>query len=169
MKLKAKVEVNGKEIEMDIEVSEEELAKLQKEEKRDVGYGYGHLNDLHYYVDEYNNVLCNNQVHVMTDLQVACNLYHNKTLAKNDARADKLMRQLRKFAAEHNQKKLDWNDSSDSKYSIKYWHAGTGHLSVEDSYQIQSFGEYFDSKETAQLALNTFRDELMWYFTEYNN
>lgn len=169
MKLKAKIEVNGKEIEMDIEVSEEELAKLQKEESRKVtGYGYGHANDLHYCVDEYNNVMCNNQVHVMTDLHMACNLYHDKVIAENNARADLLIRRLRRFAAEHNQKKIDWHEPKTPKYIIQY-HNETDSLYSADWYNTKVFGSiYFNTKETAHLAIDTFHDELIWYFTEYN-
>ena len=28
---------------------------------------------------------------------------------------------------------------------------------------------YFDTKEVAESALSTFKDELTWYFTEYND
>ena len=28
---------------------------------------------------------------------------------------------------------------------------------------------YFDSVQIAQLAINTFHDELVWYFTEYKD
>lgn len=164
MKLKAKVEINGKEIEMNIEVSEEELAKLQK---KDTGYGFGSHDEKHYAVDYDNNIIELRYEKVYEKCDKGCNLYHNKKLAKDDARADLLMRQLRRFAAEHNQKNLDWNNPIVSKYNIQY-NTRIDQLQVSRWCEIQYFGSiYFDSEETAQLAIDTFRDELMWYFTEY--
>ena len=172
MKLKAKALVGGKEIEMDIEVSEDELTKLSPfkvETKKDTGYGYGHHNQLHY------NVINDGSVQVITNedhmhyLDKACNLYHDAKLAEDDARADLLMRKLRRFAAEHSQKKIDWHEPKAPKYIIQY-HNETGHLYVADWYNTKVFSSiYFDAKETAQLTIDKFYDELIWYFTEYNN
>jgi hypothetical protein len=167
MKLKAKIEINGKEIDMNIEVSEEELAKLQKEKKRDVGYGYGHLNDLYYVVlgDDYVSLVNNSDfTQKMQAYDKACNLYHDKTLAENNARADKLMRQLRRFAAEHSYNNL----SPNNKYEIYYDKFSEKQISVAPICNKKYFGAIqFDSLETAQLALDKFHDELVWYFQEY--
>ena len=37
-------------------------------------------------------------------------------------------------------------------------------------YSCQDIGSvYFDSKENAQLAIDTFYNELIWYFTKYED
>jgi hypothetical protein len=94
----------------------------------------------------------------------ACNLYHDKILAENNARADKLMRQLRRFLAENSCNNL----SLDHKYEIYYDNFSGKQISVAPSNKKYFGAIQFDSLETAQLAIDTFYDELLWYFTEYN-
>lgn len=167
MKLKAKVEVNGKEIEMDIEVSEKELAKLQKEEKKDTGYGFGHIDDIHYVPHLDGSVTSIGDDFVMADIDRACNLYHNRTLAENNARADSLMRQLRRFSVEHSNKPISF--STDKWYEIFYDYISK-QLKVEDMSDCRYFGTIlFRTSEIAQLAIDTFHNELLWYFTEYKD
>lgn len=109
--------------------------------------------------------------HDMIDKQryEIANAYSSKQVAENNARADKLMRQLRRFAVEHRKNNIDWNNENQKKYYIFYNHYSkklekiSGHLS-------QDVGTvYFDSKENTQLAINTFYNELIWYFTEYKD
>ena len=78
------------------------------------------------------------------------------------------MRQLRRFAVEHREKEIDWCSGSQTKFYI-YYGINNG-LSVSGVNSIREFGAiYFDSKETAQLIIDTFKDELLWYFTEYKD
>ena len=79
------------------------------------------------------------------------------------------MRQLRRFAVEHREQELNWNDSDQSKYFI-YYKFPTSRFDIAYVNSIKRIGEiYFDSPETAQLAIDTFHDELIWYFTEYKD
>ena len=97
------------------------------------------------------------------------NYYSDKAIAKNNARADLLMRKLRRFAVEHRTKELDWNDSYEEKRCIAYDHE-TKQLMNAFNQTYQAFGKiYFDSKETAEAAIEEFHDELLWYFTEYKD
>lgn len=94
------------------------------------------------------------------------NCYSSKTVAENNFRADTLLRKLRRFAVEHRRDELDWIKET-CKYGIRY---GNGQLSISSEIRGREFGQiYFDSKEAAQLAINTFYDELIWYFTEYKD
>ena len=170
MILKAKAFAHNREIDMEIEISEEELARLTAitETKKDTGYGFGNHSQLHYTIHGDGSIQAVNSDTEMEVRDLACNLYHNAELARDDARADLLMRKLRRFAAEHNQKKIDWHEPKAPKYIIQY-HNETGHLYGADWYNTKVFGSiYFDAKETSQLAIDTFHDELLWYFTEYN-
>jgi hypothetical protein len=97
-----------------------------------------------------------------------CNYYSDKTVAENNARADKLMRQLRRFAVEHRNMPLTWERDS-YQYCIYYDH-GDKTLVTTFEEEMHFFGcIYFDSEEAAQEAIETFRDELIWYFTEYKD
>ena len=91
------------------------------------------------------------------------------SIAENNARADKLMRQLRRFAVEHRKKEINFNDNNQRKYYI-YCENVVNNLNIAYCYSIRYFGAiYFDSPESAQLAIDTFHDELIWYFTEYKD
>ena len=98
------------------------------------------------------------------------NYYADKTLAKNNARADKLMRQLRRFAVEGNAKTgitLDWSDGDQYKYYIEFNYRI---IKIEiDCYQAcRNFGNiYFTTEEIALKAIEAFKNELFWYFMEY--
>ena len=102
----------------------------------------------------------------------AANYYSDKALAENNARAEKLIRQLRRFAVEENTKAgvaLDWSDGDQYKYYIDFNYRI---IKIEiNGYQTyRSFGDiYFTTEEITQKAIDTFRDELMWYFTEYKD
>lgn len=97
------------------------------------------------------------------------NAYSSKQVAKNNARADKLIRQLRRFAVEHRKNNIDWNNDNQKKYFIIYNHYSKK-LDKIAMHLSQGIGSvYFDSKENAQLAIDTFYNELIWYITEYKD
>lgn len=101
----------------------------------------------------------------------AGNYYSDLIVAQNNARADNLMRNLRRFAAEHG--------GCVPNRKCRYGHEGNGfiiymskiswQLSAAKHEDGQTFGEViFASYEAAQAAIDAFHDELLWYFTEYD-
>ena len=99
------------------------------------------------------------------DCYEVANYYSDETVAQNNIRADALMRKLRRFAVEHREKKIDWEDDSE-KYCI-YYNNYDNTISVTWYKVYQNFGVIsFDSSKTAELAIEEFKDELIWYFTE---
>ena len=99
----------------------------------------------------------------------AANYYTDKTVAENNIRADKLMRQLRRFAVEHRKEQLDWTFGDQSKYYI-YYDYGDGVVRVSENHFFKDLGVvYFDSKETAWETATAFADEIVWYFTEHKD
>lgn len=165
---KAKLIIDGKEIEVNI--SQEQYEKLFSQKKK-TGYERVETKQTYYVV------FGDSSVESVTEScgtfenshYIAANYYSNKTVAENNARADKLMRQLRRFAVEHREKELDWNDDILQKHNIVYDHR-TKKIIPSYAYCSQIFcGIYFNTKETAQLAIDTFKDELLWYFTEYKD
>ena len=165
--MKAKLMVNDIEIEVDI--SEEELKKLQaKENEKKTGYekvGFGHT---YSFVNNYGEVITlNHQGSDDNNRYEEANYYSDYTIAENNARADRLMRQLRRFAVEHRESNIDWKDVTSQKWFICYENEK---LSFEFDQTFRTYNiTYFDSKESVDLAIKTFRDELIWYFTEYKD
>lgn len=97
------------------------------------------------------------------------NYYESEFVAAQNARADTLMRQLRRFAVEHRTKELNWNDYNQRKFYIGY-DCKRKVFDIEcDTDYITSHTVYFDSYESAEDAMHVFTSELKWYFTEYRD
>ena len=74
---------------------------------------------------------------------------------------------MKRFADEYNKENLKFTDDYQEKYFIIYDFASEV-LRIDWRYNWQDmFQIYFDSEEIAKKAIDTFHDELMWYFTEY--
>lgn len=166
--MKAKLLINGKEIE--IEISEEELKKFEAKQKKKTGYERVEDGQSFWRVENGTIMPCCD-VYGDCDVQYiydSANYYSNFEVATNNARADKLMRQLRRFAVEHREKELNWI-SAEYKYFIQFNYE-TNEISTDWWSAFREFGTiFFDSEATAELAIETFRDELLWYFTEYED
>ena len=167
--MKAKLIIEDKEIE--IEISEEEYKKLQPPKEKKTGYERVPENHDFYY--EFANGRAESgfdeRCFIDDAYYESANYYSSKTVAENNARADKLMRRLRRFSVEHRECGVDFNDTDTKRYYI-YYDYGNDELGANLVYRSKNFGAiYFDSEETAQAAINIFHDELIWYFTEYKD
>ena len=167
--MKAKLIIEDKEIE--IEISEEEYKKLQPSEEKKTGYERMPESDIYYYANPKGDV--DTTVEDCYDVDNECyesaNYYSSETVAENNARADKLMRQLRRFAVEHRERGVNFDNANAKKYCI-YYDYENDKLGRGLALCSKFFGTiYFDSEGTAQAAIDEFHDELMWYFTEYRD
>ena len=164
--MKAKLIIENKEIE--IEISEEEYKKLQPSE---TGYERVPESDIYFYANTKGDVetACEDCYDVDDEYYASAYYYSSKTVAENNARADKLMRQLRRFSVEHRERGVNLNDTNTKKYCI-YYDYGNNTLGAAFTLCAKTFGTIrFDSEETAQAAIDKFRNELIWYFTEYRD
>lgn len=162
--MKAKLIVDNKEIE--VEISEEELSKI----KNKTGYERATHPGTKLWFENYGRIEeYNDSLDFPYDVLYNCaNYYSSRDVAENNIRADKLMRRLRRFAVEHRKEKINWGDSEE-KYSIFYSYS-SGKLVYTNSCVCRNYGTiFFDSIENVQLAIKTFHDELIWYFTEYKD
>jgi hypothetical protein len=169
--MKAKLLINGKELE--VEISEEELKKLEEKQKKKTGYERVDLS-CKFFWDLCYKVADETDTHIGIDnaLYDSANYYSSKEVAENNARADRLMRQLRRFAVEHRTLPMLWGKSCtiDYAYYIFYDYENEKLEWIDVLYNFRDFGKiYFDSMEAVDLAIETFRDELLWYFTEYED
>ena len=164
--MKAKLIIEGKEIE--VEISEEGYKKLQLSE---TGYERVPESDIYFYANSRGCVetACENYYDVDNEYYESANYYSSATVAKNNARADNLMRQLRRFSVEHRERGVNFNDTNTKKFCI-YYDYRNNELEPDFLFSEKAFGTiYFDSEETAQAAIDEFHDELIWYFTEYKD
>ena len=164
--MKAKLIIENKEIE--IEISEEEYKKLQPSE---TGYERVPESDIYFYAHSggYVGTASEDYCNIDNEYYELANYYSDKTVAENNARADKLMRQLRRFAVEHRGHEVDFNSTETAKHYI-YYDCIHDELDITFTFFARVFGMvYFDSEEAANAAIDKFRDELIWYFTEYKD
>lgn len=164
--MKATLNLNGKDYE--VEISEEMAKDLEKPKKT----GYERVKASDYYYVEYDGNV-DPDMDMGSDSDNNCyevaNYYSDKTVAENNARADNLMRKLRRFAVEHRETKLDWNDGEQSKWFIIYDYI-RDRMYSDNWHEFRFCGvPYFDTKDTAHKAIEEFNDELIWYFTEYKD
>ena len=167
--MKAKLIIEDKEIE--IEISEEEYKKLQPSEEKKTGYERVPESDIYFCANSrgYAETACEDYYDVDNEYYESANYYSDKTVAENNARADKLMRQLRRFAVEHRECGVNLNDTNTEKYYIYYDYV-SNKFGAAFTFYARVFGVmYFDSEETANAAIDEFHDELIWYFTEYKD
>ena len=146
--MKAKLIVEGREF--PIEIQDPELQKLLTPQKKT---GYERVDGSEKYwcqVSNGNAIYIYNR-HDAND--IACyntaNYYSDEIVAKNNARADKLMRQLRRFAVEHREKTINWDNKKQNKYSI-FYDCNNHEVMVGTDIFFRYHGTiYFDSAETA--------------------
>lgn len=94
------------------------------------------------------------------------NYYNDEQLAVDIARAETLMRRMRQWQA-LNDDVVDWNDEGE-RWCITYGYIETKLSICRAAGNLRGMGEvYFSSSQAADKARDIFRDELMWYFTEY--
>ena len=167
--MKAKLIVEGKEF--PIEIQDPELQKLLTSQKK-TGYERADAGQKYWLQDMSGNVCWATESIYFTENNEehnSANYYSDETIAKNNTRADTLMRQLRRFAVEHRKSEIDWHNESQCKYYI-YNETNTTNLDIDYCHITRYFGGiYFDTAEAANLAISTFHDELVWYFTEYKD
>lgn len=169
--MKVELKANGKTVQVEMTEEQAKILGLVEERSRT---GYERVDeDDSYFVDDTINdghEVIGGGGTLVNDLYYNNgNYYNDKTIAENNARADRLLRCLRQWQAQ-NDKAIsisDWKNNNILKYYIDY-----------DCFNDQPFVTYairyrcpntiyFTSGEKAEEAIEVFKDELIWYFTEY--
>jgi hypothetical protein len=158
----AKLVVEGKEF--DIEILDPKLQELIAPKKK-TGYERVKENNYYWIVDPHSQVYCLTECDDVDDenLYNLANYYESEVVAGRNARADTLMRQLRRFAVEHRT-----NDKIAERYYI-YYLRDSNMLQLRRDTMNSFIGPWFDNQHAGAQAIETFKDELIWYFTEYRD
>ena len=168
--MKVTLTMNGKSVELDL--TSEQMKALSLPVEKPTGY-YVFDRDADkeaYFVTSFGDTCKCGMVRTDYD-KLRCdagNLYTDETVARNNGRADMLFRNLRKFAAEHGG--CVSPDDCLGRYTFEIaYHVATG-LEVRTTGTSYAFVNpaVFKSELAALSALSTFKDELLWYFTEYD-
>ena len=167
--MKVELKANGKTVQVEMTEEQAKILGLVEERSR-TGYERVEVEETYYLVevdDEITNMKHNGQLD--RDCYDVGNYYSNKTIAENNARADRLHRQLRQWQGLNDKAitKKDWKGYDVIKYNIDYDYL-TNRLLVRWTGRYRKLNVvYFTSEEKAEEAIEVFKDELIWYFTEY--
>lgn len=168
--MKVELKANGKTVQ--VEMTEEQLKELGVIKPR-TGYERRKecSNEYYYLVDadsEVKRIKENGNI-LDQDCYDTGNYYSDKTVAENNARADMLFRCLRQWQAQNDEpiSVEDWEDNGKNKWCIIYGY-GLEKLYVDYFHCIRLHNViYFTTREKAEEAIEVFKDELIWYFTKY--
>lgn len=166
--MKVELKVNGKTVQ--VEMTEEQLKELGVIKPRTGYERRKECNNEYYLVTAGGSVIEEKDTALFDqNCYEIGNFYSNKMIAENNARADRLLRQLRQWQA-LNDKSIsveDWKDNGKNKWCIIYGY-GLEKLYVDYFHCIRLHNViYFTTREKAEEAIEVFRDELIWYFVEY--
>lgn len=159
----------GKSVELDL--TAEQMKALGLEEEKKTGYERGEEGSTYYHALGDGRVISDTGMSMnLSNLYYeTANYYTDHNLAVANAHADRLMRNLRRFAAENGgiPSVKDWGGSNNRKWFIEYTYL-VDRLSIAYHSSGRISGVvYFKDLEGAKKAIELFHDELIWYFTEY--
>ena len=168
--MQVELKVNGKTVHAEISEEQAKILGLVEDTPK-TGYERGKNGKLYYCVEEDGHLLRYAEGNDSADdnFYGIGNYYSDKTIAENNARADRLHRQLRQWQGLNDKAitKKDWKGYDVIKYNIDYDYL-TNRLLVRWTGRYRKLNVvYFTSEEKAEKAIKVFEDELIWYFTEY--
>lgn len=94
------------------------------------------------------------------------NCFKTREEAEFAMEKQKVITELKRFALEHNEKEIDWNDSNKWKSRLVYNHCERSIDVVSDSYFLQVTSIYFSSRAIARSAVKEIGEERIkkYYF-----
>ena len=160
----------------DTEVSETELKEIlevEEKAKKKTGYERVGKRETYYTINMFKEVVSFNDDEFLTSntekrFKVA-SYFNDENLTVNIARAETLKNQLRRYAALNGgiPSLKDWQNQHCNKYYI-YYDFDENKIYVCDISVYKDFGQiYFKNEEACEKAMEIFKKELIWYFTEF--
>lgn len=166
-----KVKLNYKGKEVVAEIADEELEKLVAEPKKKTGWEKVSIGEIQYRINSYGGVDAetrkdsfNVYSYCMDEIG---NSFSIEELAENILRARTLHENMLRRSVELCGK-FDYCSDKGYRYFIEYSYYNNQLLINSCVSTYRHFYEiYFDSLQHAQQVMEEFRDELIWYFTEF--
>lgn len=144
-----------------------DLLKMDFEEIKETKNPYERVNidERYYFVNEEGRVRDFKELndHVDNKQFNSLNYFNNKNYAEYVGFKETLMRKLDKFAWEHNEQTIRWNDCR-HKYFILF-SIDDNELIVDWNRVYKSNNVYFTSRKIAEQALEKFKDDLIKLYT----
>lgn len=157
----AKLIINGKEYE--VQLTDDEIIEIEKP-KKVTGFERADEQHCYYFEDDWkimNHCPEQNSINDENRYAVA-NYYSDESLAERCNRNDALIRQMRRWAAEHNDEPIDWEDRCSDTCFISYNYEHK-EVDITHCYATARAGVvYFCMREIAEEAIEEFGDEIKW-------
>lgn len=170
MKSKIQLTLNGKTVNIPIQLSEDQVRQLLIDANLEdmlTGWDEPKIGQKGYYEDEYNQVaefdITSETYDFAQKLYENDNFFSTYEVAQNTIRADNVCRRLRHYAISHRAPDLRMADGG---YTITY-NYDLDCLEIGATGSWLGIGDVvFDTEEIARKAMNKYASELIWYFTE---
>ena len=169
MEAKLTVKINGRDIIVPVNLTQEDLRKilLGEDETGLTGWEAPQIGQMGYYEDEFNQVIgfgvTEDTLDFANDLYENDNFFTTEETAKNTIRADNVLRRIRHYAINH---RTTDATMADGGYTITYNYQNNC-LEIGATGNWLAIGDVvFQSEEMARRAMNKYAEELTWYFTE---
>lgn len=167
--MKVELKANGKTVQ--VEMTKEQLKELGAIKPRTGYERRKECNNKKYYFVNAEGLVIEEKDTALFDQNCydVGNYYSNKTIAKNNARADRLLCCLRQWQAA-NDKVIsisDWENDEINKYFITYNYRSSLFEIGRSPQRREPNIIYFTTKGKVTEAIKNFRNELEWYFSEY--
>ena len=134
--------------------------------KEKTGWERVEYNDTYYYVGGSGKVYERIEGNFTLDEQryKVANYSTVKSKMEFKALRDNLLSRMQRWADIHNEKKIDWDNSEQKKYSI-YYDYDDNKLGLTYNYYNRNLGQiYFTSEEIAKQCLEEFKEELLEFY-----
>lgn len=165
------INANGKSIKAEISEEQAKILGLVTDKPK-TGYERTKIGETYYVINtEDDSMIKITEFNDQEDEQCydKGNYYSNKMIAENNARADKLLRCLRQWQAQNDKpiSMSDWKNDKINKYCIAYNYSLNELNTGMERKLRRPNAIYFSTFQKTEEAIEVFRDELLWYFTEY--
>lgn len=166
--MKIKISINGTEI--SAEISDDDAKKIGVVKGKKTGYERV-IDDCYFYVNAigYVPTVADDNEDFDNNTYNIGNYYNSEELAWSNARADQLSARMRQWQAAKDKAitKKDWENEDIKKYCISYDYSAK-ELIIEECWEVRQTNViYFSTQEKAQEAIKQFREDLLWYYTKY--
>ena len=171
MKSRIELIINGEKVFIPIEITDEQIQQLTKAvevETPPTGWEMPKVDEICYWINDFGTInhyeVGPHDTSITKEYYDAANCFSSQLIAENIARADKLYKELRRFAVINRANPLDMTDLGG--YTITYNYIDNC-LECGLTGNWRGFGDVlFDTEAHAQEAINLYRDELLWYFNQ---
>ena len=157
----AKLIINGKEFK--VQLTEEQAQELTAQ-KKVTGFERVKADEIYFYTDGDGELSEDYEAKGITDdiRYQNANYYSDATLAEWCIRNDTLNRKMRRWAAEHNTRIINWGGETVERWCLLYNFILQKIITKALNRELHPFEIYFSTREIAEEAIEVFGDEIKW-------